>query len=56
MDKEPLTPQKRSTSVIRILLVVCITLSILLMYYVNIVKKDYVIFTNPGGPDLEENY
>lgn len=49
---------KNSTkaTIVRVTLGVCILLSIGMMYYVYIVQKDYVVFTNPGGPDLEETY
>lgn len=40
--------------IVRMLLVTCIAISISLMYYVNVVKKDYYIYTNPGGPNLSD--
>ena len=38
-------------SLVRIILAICIMFSISLMYYVNIVQKDYEIITNPNGPE-----
>lgn len=43
-------------TIVRILLGCCVVFSISLMYYVYIVKKEYVVFTNPDGPDLTETY
>jgi hypothetical protein len=43
------------TGVIRFVLALCISISIGLIYYVNIIKKDYVVFTNPDGPNLNES-
>ena len=43
-------------ALVRTVLGLCIVFSISLMYYVNIVKKEYVVFTNPDGPDLTETY
>jgi hypothetical protein len=37
-------------TIMRTILAICITLSLSLMYYVNIVQKDYKVFTNPTGP------
>lgn len=37
--------------IVRVFLLCCIGFSIWLMYYVNVVQKDYQVFTNPGGPD-----
>ena len=39
---------------VRLLLAICITISIGLMYYVNIVRKDYEVFTNPDGPVMDD--
>ena len=39
--------------IVRIILAICITISIAIMYYVNMVKKDYVVFTNPDGPTMD---
>jgi hypothetical protein len=39
-----------TTGLIRLLLAVCIFGSIFLMYYVNVIKKEYVVFINPDGP------
>jgi hypothetical protein len=37
-------------TIMRIVLALCITFSICLMYYVNIVQKDYEVITSPNGP------
>lgn len=38
-------------TVMRTLLAVCIGISIAMMYYVNIVQKDYKVFTSENGPE-----
>ena len=38
-------------AIVRTVLALCIIFSIALMYYVNIVKKDYQVITNPNGPE-----
>lgn len=38
-------------TVMRTLLAVCIGISIATMYYVNIVQKDYKVFTSENGPE-----
>ena len=38
-------------TIVRIILAICISFSITLMYYVNIVEKDYKIITSPNGPE-----
>ena len=38
--------------IVRVTLLCCITISVLLMYYVNIIQRDYYVYTNPDGPDL----
>ncbi|MES2749423.1 MAG: hypothetical protein V4606_03450 [Patescibacteria group bacterium] len=38
-------------TIVRIILAICILFSISLMYYVNIVKKDYQVITSPNGPE-----
>ena len=43
-------PQQHNTWLIRVMLAVCIFTSIGLMYYVNIINKDYKVFTRTGGP------
>lgn len=42
-------------TIMRIVLALCITVSITLMYYVNVVEKDYEIFTNENGPEGRPN-
>jgi hypothetical protein len=37
-------------AIVRTIMFLCILSSISLMYYVHVVKKDYVLFTNPSGP------
>lgn len=37
-------------NIMRFILVICIIFSISMMYYVNIVEKDYVVITSPEGP------
>ena len=37
------------TYLMRVLMLVCMSFSISLMYYTYFVNKDYVIFTNPNG-------
>lgn len=37
--------------IMRTILVICIIFSIALMYYVNIVQKDYQVITSPNGPE-----
>lgn len=41
-------------TIIRVILFVCILWSISMMYYVHIIKKDYVVLTNPDGPTVKE--
>ena len=43
-------------AIVRGVLALCIVFSISLMYYVYIVKKEYVVLTNPDGPDLTDTY
>lgn len=38
--------------IVRIVLLCCISISISLMYYENVMKRNYHIYTNPDGPDL----
>ena len=37
-------------TIMRMILALCIALSITFMYYVNIVEKDYDVITNDYGP------
>jgi len=37
----------------RIILAFCIAVSIAIMYYVNVVEKDYIVITNVNGPDID---
>lgn len=41
---------------IRRITILLVLFSIMTTYYVMIVQKDYVIFTNPGGPDTEDYF
>jgi len=41
---------------IRSLTVFFIIFSIFVTYYVMIVEKDYIIFTNPDGPETEDYF
>ncbi len=38
-------------TIMRLILALCITVSIGLMYYVYIVQKDYDVIVNPTGPE-----
>lgn len=38
-------------NIMRTILAICIGVSIGLMYYVNIVQKDYDVITLPNGPE-----
>ncbi len=38
------------STVLRITLVLCIIISLGLMYYVNMIERKYIIFSNPAGP------
>ena len=38
-------------TIVRIILAICIMFSMSLMYYVNIVEKDYKIITSPYCPE-----
>jgi hypothetical protein len=40
------------TIIVRIIFALSIIISIGIMYYVNIIQKDYYVFTNPTGPDM----
>jgi hypothetical protein len=42
--------------IIRSLTVFFIILSIAIIYYVMIVQKNYVIYTNPEGPETEDYF
>ena len=42
-------------TITRSVLALCIGISISLMYYVNIVQKDYEVFTNENGPEGRAN-
>jgi hypothetical protein len=37
-------------TIVRFILAISIIISISMMYYVNVIEKDYKIFTNPNGP------
>lgn len=39
--------------IVRLVLAICIASSLGLMYFVNIVQKDYVVLTNEDGPTKE---
>jgi hypothetical protein len=38
-------------TIMRLILAICITLSIGVMYYVYIIEKDYDVLTSPTGPE-----
>lgn len=38
-------------TLMRTILAICIGISIGMMYYVNIVEKDYKVFTSENGPE-----
>jgi|AntRauTorckE6833_2_1112554.scaffolds.fasta_scaffold10509_5 hypothetical protein len=42
--------------VIRSLTISLILFSILVTYYVKVAQTDYVIFTNPDGPETEDYF
>jgi len=46
----------RLAVIIRTLTGLLVLFSIGVTYYVMIVQKDYVIFTNPDGPETEEYF
>ena len=41
-------------TIVRSILFLCILFSVSMMYYVNIVKKEFTVFTNPDGPIISE--
>ncbi len=41
---------------IRLVLVICIALSVLVIYYVIVVQGDYQIVESPDGPDMSDYY
>jgi len=47
---------KKIATGIRVTTLLCIVFSIVVTYYVKVVQKDYVIFTNPEGPETEEYF
>jgi hypothetical protein len=44
------------STVLRISTIALIIFSILVTYYVKVIQQDYVIFTNPEGPETEEYF
>jgi hypothetical protein len=40
------------TALVRIVLALSILLSTGLMYYVDMVRRDFAVITNPTGPDI----
>lgn len=42
--------------IIKLLLVLSIIGSISIIYYTYMIKKDYIIFTNPDGPDTSDYF
>lgn len=38
-------------AIVRTVLALCIIFSIALMYYVNMVQKEYQVITSPNGPE-----
>jgi hypothetical protein len=41
---------------LRITFFACVSFSIVLIYYVNVVQKNYQVFTNPDGPDTTDYF
>lgn len=41
---------------IRATIAAMVVFSIIVTYYVKVVQKDYVIFTNPEGPETEDYF
>lgn len=41
---------------IRLLTITLIIISIAITYYVKVVQKDYIIYTNPDGPETEDYF
>ncbi len=41
---------------IRVITLSMIAFSIAVTYYVKVVQQDYVIFTNPDGPETEDYF
>jgi|GEM_PF-2384287 len=48
--------EKMLTIGIRTTTLTLIVLSIIITYYVKVVQKDYVIFTNPDGPETADYF
>ena len=44
------------SAIIRGITLSLILFSILVTYYVKVVKQEYVIFTNPEGPETEDYF
>lgn len=40
------------TMLLRTLFVLLVIMSISVMYYIFVVKKEYTVFTNPDGPEM----
>jgi hypothetical protein len=49
-------PSERPAVILRTLTGALILFSIMVTYYVMIIEKDYLIITNPDGPDTEEYF
>lgn len=48
--------EDRISKILHILTAVLVVISIAITYYVMVVEKDYVIFTNPDGPDTSDYF
>ena len=48
--------KKQLATVLRSATLVLVLFSIITTFYVKVIKKDYVIFTNPDGPETEEYF
>lgn len=46
----------RIAVLLRVTTVCLILFSIVVTYYVKVIKTDYVIFTNPDGPETEDYF
>ena len=49
-------PDTKFAVAIRITTLCLILFSIIVTYYVKVVQQDYVIFTNPDGPETEDYF
>jgi hypothetical protein len=40
------------TAFVRIMLALCICVSLSIMYYVDVITRSFDVITNPDGPDI----